>query len=141
LLPLGDAATQARLWNSIARVLASTAELPLVLTAPERVAAWRRIGDKHQLYLALGTLSIACTRVGDWRGAERALDEARTLEDATFPPRLLAELAGDRVSLGNYRKDAAAYRESLREANASWPRKLAPMGWSRDAGDRLQMRH
>jgi hypothetical protein len=29
---------------------------------------------------------------------------------------LLAELAGDRVSLGNYRKDAAAYRESLREA-------------------------
>src|SRR4030095_1833089 len=77
--------------------------------------AWRRVGHKHQLYLALGTLSIACARAGDWVGAERALDEARTLEDAAFPRRLLAELAGDRVSLGNYRKDAGAYRESLRE--------------------------
>jgi predicted ATPase/DNA-binding winged helix-turn-helix (wHTH) protein len=115
LLPLGDARTQARLWNCVARFLASTAELPLVLTAPERVAAWRRVGDKHQLYLALGTLSIACARASDWDGAERALDEARTLEDAAFPRRLLAELAGDRVSLGNYRKDVAAYRESLRE--------------------------
>jgi tetratricopeptide (TPR) repeat protein len=115
LLPLGDALTQARLWNCIARLLAATAELPLMLTAPERVAAWRRVGDKHQIYLALGTLSIACARGGDWDGAERALDEAHTFEDAAFPRRLLAELAGDRVSLGNYRNDAAAYRESLRE--------------------------
>ena len=115
LLPLGDARTQARLWNCIARFLASTAELPLVQTAPERVAAWRRVGDKQQLYLALGTLSIACVRAGDWLGAERALDEAHALDDGSFPRRLVAELAGDRIGLGNYRKDAAAYRESLRE--------------------------
>lgn len=115
LLAFGDARTQARLWNCIARFLASTAELPLVLTAPERVAAWRRVGDKHQIYLSLGTLSIACVRAGDWVAAERTLDEAHALEDETFPRRLMAELAGDRISLGNYRKDAAAYRESLRE--------------------------
>jgi hypothetical protein len=115
LLPLGDARTQARLWNCIARFLASMPELPLVQTAPERVAAWRRVGDKRQIYLALGTLSIARVRAGDYAGAERALDEARALEDETFPRRLLAELAGDRIGLGNYRKDAAAYRESLRE--------------------------
>ncbi|HKU84963.1 MAG TPA: winged helix-turn-helix domain-containing protein [Casimicrobiaceae bacterium] len=115
LLSSGDARTQARLWNCIARFLASTAELPLVLTAPERVAAWRRVGDKHQVYLALGTLSIAHVRAGDWVAAERALADAHALEDETFPRRLLAELAGDRIGLGNYRKDATAYRESLRE--------------------------
>jgi tetratricopeptide (TPR) repeat protein len=103
------------LWNCIARFLASTADLPLVVTAPERVAAWGRVGDKHQVYLALGTLSIACVRTGDWAGAERALDEAHALENETFPRRLLAELAGDRIGLGNYRRDAAAYRKSLRE--------------------------
>jgi predicted ATPase/DNA-binding winged helix-turn-helix (wHTH) protein len=115
LLPLGDSRAQARLWNCIARFLASTAELPLVVTAPERVAAWRRVGDKRQIYLALGTLSIACVRAGDWVAAERALGEAHALEDPAFPRRLLAELAGDRIGLGNYRNDATAYRKSLRE--------------------------
>ena len=115
LLPLGDVRAKGRLWNCIARFLASTPDLPLVQTAPERVAAWRRVGDKHQICLALGTLSIARVRAGDWAAAERALDEAHALEDETFPPRLRAELAGDRIGLGNYRKDATVYRESLRE--------------------------
>ena len=115
LLPTGDVRAKARLWNSIARFLASTPEMPLVQTAPERVAAWRRVGDKRQIYLALGTLSIACVRAGDWPAAERALDEADALVDETFPPRLRAELAGDRIGLGGYRKDATAYRRGLRE--------------------------
>jgi hypothetical protein len=80
----------------------------------ERVAAWRQVGNPLQLYLALGTYASACARGGDLGAAERAFGEADALEDPGFPPRVLAEIASDRVSLGNYRNDGAAYRAGLR---------------------------
>jgi hypothetical protein len=95
LLALGDARTQARLWNCIARFLASTADLPLVVTAPERVAAWGASATSDQVTWRSARFPCAVFARGDWAGAERALDEAHCArKPKRFPRRLLAELAG-----------------------------------------------
>jgi predicted ATPase/DNA-binding winged helix-turn-helix (wHTH) protein len=133
LLDAAPPPVRARLWNCIARPVLALPEFPFLASAQQRVLAWREAGDARQLFLALGTLGIAHARVGEWEDSERAFREADGLEDPSWPPRLRIELVGDRLTLGNYRGDAVAYRDSLREmlAFAEQAGALAIAGQSR----------
>lgn len=104
---------QARLWNRIAghNILAFT-DVPRLTAARERVAGWRRLDEARQLCVALGFLSGAYARAGEFDAAEIALGEARALEDPRWPPRLRGLLSYNGVFVSIFRGDAATYREA-----------------------------
>lgn len=90
MLPAATSALdRARLWSQ-ATPASSIAlpDLPRLDAAQARVAAWREVGDRRELYLALVLLAEEQARAGDAGAARAAADEAAALEDPGWPPAL-----------------------------------------------------
>lgn len=114
LLPLALPRAQAITWSLMARCPPHVAcGVPRVLAARESVSAWRKLGDRRQLYIALGRLANEAANAGELDAAANALKEAVGIEDADWPPRLLLFFNVDIGKLSELRGDAHAYRSSL----------------------------
>ncbi|MEO8739069.1 MAG: winged helix-turn-helix domain-containing protein [Casimicrobiaceae bacterium] len=113
LLPMAGPLARARLWNRIAghNILAFT-EVPRLVAARNRVGCWRSLDDPRQLCLALGFLSGACARAREFDAADKALAEAKALEDPDWPPRLRYFVAYSGGFVSIFRANADAYRAS-----------------------------
>jgi predicted ATPase len=94
LLPFADDLSRARLWNCLSTWrLLTIEEIPLVEVERQRVAAWRALGDRFELYEALGRLAAELADDGRADEARAALAEAEAIEDPAWPPRYRAMLA------------------------------------------------
>jgi predicted ATPase/DNA-binding winged helix-turn-helix (wHTH) protein len=115
LLSAASERAQAWLWNCVAphSVIAVTV-VPRLTAAREAVAAWERLNDAPQLYIALGILAGQLARAGDHEQARAVLARARALEDPAWPPRRRMRGAEHAAAVCNYRGDAAGYRAHTR---------------------------
>lgn len=104
---------RARLWNCLAQYPTMALQaLPHETISKERVAAWRRIGDSRQLYIALGGLALHCARAGDLDEADRALAEAAHLEEPHWPVGLLLQVAENTHFIAQFRGDPVRCRQT-----------------------------
>lgn len=111
LLPAASPLARARLINGLTtfRRLLVEGVVPLDL-ARERVASWRALGDRRQVYLALTRLAVHGAHAGLPGETDRALAEARAVDDGTIPSRMLAMHADNAATIGWIRADAAMTR-------------------------------
>jgi predicted ATPase/class 3 adenylate cyclase len=95
---------KAHLWNCIGAGALGLAprDLSRVDAANARVAAWEGIGDKTQVYVALGLLAIAQAREGDSASANESLTAMQAIEDPTWPARLRWELPWRQAHVREY---------------------------------------
>jgi predicted ATPase/DNA-binding winged helix-turn-helix (wHTH) protein len=123
LLPAASPPARARLLNGITtfRRLAVEGIVPLDL-ARDRVAAWRSLGDRRQLYLALTRLAVYGAHSGAAGETDLALAEARSLDDGTIPARMLAMHADNAADIGWVRGDASMTRTHAAELQSLAPR-------------------
>lgn len=122
LLAAASPLAKARLLNGLSTFRRFHLEglAPLDL-ARERVAAWRAVGDRRQLYLALTRLADFSAYSGAVDETDLALSEAKALEDKRLPVRMLAIHADSCASVGWIRGDPAMVR-----AHAAALQSLAP---------------
>jgi tetratricopeptide (TPR) repeat protein len=115
---LDDARMQADVTNAIGigyRHLGKTsAAAKEFQTAAEKRGA---LGDKRGQGVSLRNLATVLSMQGDFRGAETALAQARTILNALGDPAALADLANDvgvyQEERGEFRRALDAYREAL----------------------------
>jgi predicted ATPase len=94
LLPCADPAIAAKLWNCLSSVrLITIDEMPLIEIEEKRAAAWRALGDRFELFEALGRLAIELAHCGRREEAREAMAEARAIDDSAWPLRYRANLA------------------------------------------------
>jgi predicted ATPase/DNA-binding winged helix-turn-helix (wHTH) protein len=120
LLPVAqDARDRAWLWNQVAPVSSiALPGVPRLDVARERVQAWRAVGDRQELYLALADLAAEFARVGDLASARAAAAESSALEDRAWPPALRSLGAQVDSDLALYGRDMQASRNGMRRALA-----------------------
>ncbi|HEY2926445.1 ATP-binding protein [Piscinibacter sp.] len=115
LLPGASAAARAWIWTCItSHGLISVDTVPPLEAAREAVAAWRALGDRERLYVALGFEAWQCSCVRDFEAADRLLAELRSLEQPGWPLRRLMWGAAAAAGVCLSRGDAAGYREASR---------------------------
>lgn len=115
LLPLASEQAAAWIWNCIAsHGLIALDIVSRLQASAEAVAAWRRVGAPQCLYFALGFQAAECSRALDFDGADRALAEARLLEQPSWPVRRRMWGASAAAGVAIHRGDAAAYRSASR---------------------------
>jgi predicted ATPase/DNA-binding winged helix-turn-helix (wHTH) protein len=90
LLPAaGSALDRARLWSQASPVSSiALPDVPRLDAAQQRVAAWREVGDRRELYLALVLLAEEQARAGEPAAARDTAEEVAALEDPGWPPAL-----------------------------------------------------
>jgi predicted ATPase/DNA-binding winged helix-turn-helix (wHTH) protein len=80
---------RARLWNQAAPVSSiALPDLPRLEAARQRVAAWRAVNHRRELYVALVLLAEELARAGELEAARASAAEAAALEDPAWPPAL-----------------------------------------------------
>lgn len=123
LLPDASPPARARLLNGLTtfRRLTLDGLVPLHL-ARDRVAAWRPLGDRRQLHLALTRLAVYSAYSGTAGESDVALAEARSLDDGTIPARILATLADNAADIGWIRGDASMTARYAAELQSLAPR-------------------
>lgn len=123
LLPAASPLARARLLNGLTtfRRLPVDGVAPLHL-ARERVEAWRPLGDRRQLHLALTRLAAYSAYSGSEGESDAALAEARALDDGTIPARILAMHADNAADIGWIRGDASMTRRHAAELQSLAPR-------------------
>jgi len=115
LLPGASATARAWIWTCIAsHGLISVGTVPPLDAAREAVAAWRALGEREPLYVALGFQAWQCSCVRDFDAADRLLAELRSLEQPGWPLRRLMWGAAAAAGVCLSRGDAAGYREASR---------------------------
>lgn len=111
LLPFASEQAAAWIWNCIAsHGLIALDIVSRLQASAEAVAAWRRVGAPQCLYFALGFHAAECSRALDFDAADRALAEARALEEPDWPLRRRMWGASAAAGVAIHRGDAAAYR-------------------------------
>jgi len=115
LLPNATPRARAWIWSCIASHGLIALDVVSRLEAANRaVNAWREQGDAMRLHFALGFLASESARARDFETAARMLDEARALEEPTWPFKRLmwgaSVVAGVCIHLG----DAQGYRDASR---------------------------
>ena len=84
-----SALDRARLWSQAAPASSiALPELPRLDATQQRVAAWREVGDRRELYVALVLLAEELARAGQPGAARAAADEVAALEDPGWPAAL-----------------------------------------------------
>lgn len=115
LLPRASGRARGQLLNAITTFrlicIPAASRVPM---ARERVAVWRAIGDKLELFDALARFAGDLAVAGDFAAARSALEEARSLDDVAWPPRLRARLPNNERIVTMYRGDADAYAAQAR---------------------------
>jgi tetratricopeptide (TPR) repeat protein len=115
LVPHASLQARAWIWSCIASHGLIALDVVSRLDASgQAVAAWRQLGDRARLHFALGFHAAECARAHDFEAADRALAEARALEDADWPLRRRMWGASARAGVCIHRGDAAGYREASR---------------------------
>ncbi|MEO8754919.1 MAG: winged helix-turn-helix domain-containing protein, partial [Casimicrobiaceae bacterium] len=116
LIPEASGRDAAQLWDGVipADQIAIDA-IPRLDAARQRLAAWRDLDDPERVYSALCGLADELARAADFAGAQRALDEAQSLQRPEWPVRMRMQLPTQRGAVAMYAKDAPAYREHRRE--------------------------
>ena len=115
LLPLASEQAAAWIWNCIAsHGLIALDIVSRLQASAEAVTAWRRVEAPQCLYFALGFHAAECSRALDFDAADRALAEARLLEQPGWPVRRRMWGASAAAGVAIHRGDAAAYRSASR---------------------------
>jgi len=116
LISDASALDAARLWDVVmpADQIAIDA-IARLDAARNRLAAWRAQDAPQDLYAALCSFADELARAGRFAEADRALQEAKSLEKPEWPLRVLMLLPMQRGSIAMHAKDAAGYRLYRRE--------------------------
>jgi predicted ATPase len=120
LLDIADPLAKAHLWNCISPPTLSVAPrgMSRLEVASARLSAWRQIGDRDQIHVALGYLAIAQARTGDSAAASDSLAAMHALTDPTWPPRRMWEGPWRSAHVREFQGDAAGCVEARRQGLA-----------------------
>ena len=114
LLPHARGRAAAKLWNCISGWrLIRIDEVPFLTVEESRVAAWRAIGDRFEMYGALGSLATEHASLGNRAEALRAVAEAEAIEDPAWPARYRASFLQFLHSVYTYLEDLPRAREVI----------------------------
>ena len=115
VLPHASPRAQARIWSWLAASWPFEAcGVPRIEAAREAVAAWRRLDDQRELYLALGRLAFAASETGNFDAAADAIAQAGRTEDPAWPSRLRGSFVALVSMVSAHRGDADGFRRSVR---------------------------
>jgi predicted ATPase/DNA-binding winged helix-turn-helix (wHTH) protein len=114
LLPHASGRAAAKLWNCLSGWrLIRIDEVPFLAVEESRVAAWRAIDDRFELYAALGALATEHSSLDHRAEALRAVAEAEAIEDPAWPVRYRASLLQYLHSVYIYLADLPRAREVI----------------------------
>lgn len=115
LLPFASERSSAVIWDWLAGAWPIPVPgVPRLAAARQAVDKWRGLDDPLRLYLSLGQLAGESAGVGDFDAAGRALQEARSFENASWPARVRYMYARAATRVRSFRGDPNAYRNCIR---------------------------